>query len=215
MLKFNECEGTVEDLKIIFAQNLIMLRKQMKLTQIELADKIHYSDKAVSKWERGESIPDVSVLMAIAELFGVTIDFLVTHHENAEIAEEQTSYAQAIKKKNRLIINAITIISLIVFEVLAFIILITFPKIPMLPSAIYCFVCPLPAIALVEIIFSSLWANRKIRIVAVSAFIWSLVIEAFVIVILTVNKLFFPVFAVGALGQIIVILSFNLKKLKR
>ena len=61
----------MEDLKVIFAQNLIALRKQMKLTQIELAEKINYSDKAVSKWERGESIPDVSVLMVIANLFNV------------------------------------------------------------------------------------------------------------------------------------------------
>ena len=68
----------MEDLKIIFAQNLIMLRKQMKLTQIELAEKINYSDKAISKWERGESIPDVSVLLNLAKLFGVDIDFLVT-----------------------------------------------------------------------------------------------------------------------------------------
>ena len=60
------------DVKITFAQNLISLRKQMKLTQIELAEKLNYSDKAVSKWERGESIPDVTVLMDIAKTFGVT-----------------------------------------------------------------------------------------------------------------------------------------------
>ena len=77
----------MEDLKIIFAQNLIMLRKQMKLTQIELAEKINYSDKAISKWERGESIPDVSVLLNLAKLFGVDIDFLVTEHNNTEIAK--------------------------------------------------------------------------------------------------------------------------------
>ena len=54
----------------------------MQLTQIELAEKINYSDKAVSKWERGESIPDVSVLLELSKLFGVSIDFLVTEHEN-------------------------------------------------------------------------------------------------------------------------------------
>ena len=58
----------------------------MQLTQIELAEKINYSDKAVSKWERGESIPDVSVLLELSKLFGVSIDFLVTEHENKEIA---------------------------------------------------------------------------------------------------------------------------------
>ena len=46
----------------------------MKLTQIELAEKINYSDKAISKWERGESIPDVSVLLNLAKLFGVNIE---------------------------------------------------------------------------------------------------------------------------------------------
>ena len=90
----------MQDVKVIFAQNLISLRKQMKLTQIELAEKINYSDKAVSKWERGESIPDVTVLMTIASLFGVTLDFLVTEHAEPEIVAEQTSYAKAVKKRS-------------------------------------------------------------------------------------------------------------------
>ena len=68
----------MEDLKIIFAQNLIMLRKQMQLTQIELAEKINYSDKAVSKWERAGGMPDVDVLKQIADLYGVTVDTLLT-----------------------------------------------------------------------------------------------------------------------------------------
>ena len=82
----------------------------MKLTQIELAEKINYSDKAVSKWERGESIPDVTVLMSIAELFGVTLDFLVTERTEPDVIAEQTSYAKAVKKRNRLLIAAITFI---------------------------------------------------------------------------------------------------------
>ena len=102
----------MQDVKVIFAQNLISLRKQMKLTQIELAEKINYSDKAVSKWERGESIPDVTVLMTIASLFGVTLDFLVTEHAEPEVVAEQTSYAKAVKKRNRLLVAAITFLRL-------------------------------------------------------------------------------------------------------
>lgn len=74
----------MEDIKSIFAKNLIQLRKQMKITQVEFAEKINYSDKAVSKWERGESIPDVAVLKSIGDFFGVTIDFLVTEHSESE-----------------------------------------------------------------------------------------------------------------------------------
>ena len=52
----------MEDLKHIIAQNIVQLRKKSKLTQAELAERLNYSDKAISKWERGESIPDVAVL---------------------------------------------------------------------------------------------------------------------------------------------------------
>jgi transcriptional regulator with XRE-family HTH domain len=67
----------MEDYKRIIANNITELRKAVPLTQAELAEKLNYSDKAVSKWERGESIPDVIVLKQIAELFGVTVDYLL------------------------------------------------------------------------------------------------------------------------------------------
>ena len=65
------------DLKPIIAKNITALRQSHKMTQIELAEKLNYSDKAVSKWERGESIPDVTVLKTIADLFGVSLDYLL------------------------------------------------------------------------------------------------------------------------------------------
>ena len=57
-------------------QNLIFLRKQRKLTQIELAESIGYSDKTVSKWETGESVPNVETLVALADFYGVSLDTL-------------------------------------------------------------------------------------------------------------------------------------------
>ena len=90
----------MQDVKVVFAQNLISLRKQIKLTQLELAEKINYSDKAVSKWERGESIPDVTVLMTIASLFGVTLDFLVTEHAEPEIVAEAVAEDEKNETKN-------------------------------------------------------------------------------------------------------------------
>lgn len=67
----------MEDLKRIIADNIAELRKAVPLTQAELAEKLNYSDKAVSKWERGESIPDVIVLKQIAGIFGVSVDYLL------------------------------------------------------------------------------------------------------------------------------------------
>ena len=67
----------MEEVKNNVAKNIAELRILNNMTQLELASKLNYSDKAVSKWERGESLPDVTVLMQIAELFGVTLDYLV------------------------------------------------------------------------------------------------------------------------------------------
>ena len=63
----------MEDLKMIIAGNIGQLRRKTGMTQLELAEKLNYSDKAISKWERGESVPDISVLKSIADLFGVTV----------------------------------------------------------------------------------------------------------------------------------------------
>ena len=66
-----------EKLKIQMGNNIAAFRKQSGMTQAELADKLNYSDKAVSKWERGESMPDVLTLVQLAELFGVRMNDLV------------------------------------------------------------------------------------------------------------------------------------------
>ena len=70
----------MNDLKRIIANNITNLRKSKNLTQLEFAKELNYSDKAISKWERAESIPDVVVLKQIADFFGVTIDYLLNEH---------------------------------------------------------------------------------------------------------------------------------------
>ena len=63
----------MENIKEIVRENLVKLRKERKLTQIELSQKIGYSDKAISRWETGEVTPDVETLNALAELYGIPI----------------------------------------------------------------------------------------------------------------------------------------------
>ena len=74
----------MDELKTIFASNLIELRTNAGMTQAELAEKLHYTDKAVSKWERGEAVPDAYILKAMSEIFGVSVDFLLTSHDRWE-----------------------------------------------------------------------------------------------------------------------------------
>ena len=64
--------------------NIAAYRKQAGLTQAGLAEKLNYSDKAVSKWERGESVPDVMTLVQLAELFQIPVGELLAD-PNAQI----------------------------------------------------------------------------------------------------------------------------------
>ena len=66
----------MNDLNFIIAKNLTELRKKNGLTQAELAEKLNYSDKAVSKWEKGESLPGIEVLYKLGELYGVSLDYI-------------------------------------------------------------------------------------------------------------------------------------------
>ena len=90
------------DLKQIFAANLQTLRQAKGLTQTELGEQLNYSDKAVSKWERGESIPDASVLKQIGSLFGVSLDSLLSDHtEETEPYWEKNLEDQAEKQRKK------------------------------------------------------------------------------------------------------------------
>ncbi len=57
------------------------LRKKKGMTQLELAEKVHVTDKAVSKWETGEGNPEITILIELANIFEVSLDYLLTGKE--------------------------------------------------------------------------------------------------------------------------------------
>ena len=79
----------LSELKLISASNIIRLRTRVHMTQAELGAKLNYSDKTVSKWERGEAIPDAYVLTQLAALFGVSVDYLLSSHDSWEAPPEE------------------------------------------------------------------------------------------------------------------------------
>ncbi len=78
----------MEDKRKIIAHNIYTLRTDASMTQLSLAEALNYTDKAVSKWERGESLPDVLVLKRIAEYFGVSVDYLLESTHGDELRSE-------------------------------------------------------------------------------------------------------------------------------
>ena len=88
-----------EKLKQRIGANIAAFRREKGITQAELAEKLNYTDKAVSKWERGESIPDVTTLVQVAELFSVSLD------ELAGISQpEKTAVEEPQRKANKSVI---------------------------------------------------------------------------------------------------------------
>lgn len=77
------------DIKATIAQNLIMLRKARELTQAELAERFNYSDKAVCRWERGDTLPDINVLAALCDFYGITLNDLAS--PDFELEENEAS----------------------------------------------------------------------------------------------------------------------------
>ena len=93
----------MKDIRQNIGKNIVRLRNAAHMTQAEFAEQLNYTDKAVSKWERGESVPDIVILKKIADQFSVTVDYLLEEHRPEEAVK--TSEEIANKKRNHLIIT--------------------------------------------------------------------------------------------------------------
>ncbi len=159
---------TEEKLKENIAKNIASLRKKNGMTQAELAEALNYSDKSVSKWERGDGIPDILVINKIAELFGVTV--------NDIISEEIV-----IKKKgekphltNRIIIPLLSVgLVFLVFSIVFGIMNIFEFN---LPRTWLIFILAIPVACIPLIVFAALWWDIPQRFICVTALVWSIVL---------------------------------------
>lgn len=195
----------MNELKNIIASNIIHLRKVNKLTQAELAEKLNYSDKAVSKWERGESIPDIETLKTIADMFGVTIDYLIT--ENAK------DIVDNFKQTNQNKPNQFTITLLAVCMVwLAATIVYVYAQINLNFSFWTIFVWAVPASCIVLLVFNHLWGKRSNSVYINSVFIWSTLASIY-LQFLSYNL--WLIFFIGIPLQIVSVLWAKLKPRKK
>ena len=82
----------------VIAQNLVLYRKLHGMTQAELADAIGYSDKSVSKWERGEGTPDIFLLVSLSDIYGITVSELIGQTKKSKETQEKIRAAQKDNK---------------------------------------------------------------------------------------------------------------------
>ena len=159
-----------EQVKKYFAQKLADLRKSKGMTQLQLAESLNYSDKAVSKWERGESIPDPYTLLKISKLFSVPVDALIDKDFKYGEATE-TGEAAVSDFPKRVFIPIISALGAYFVASLIFFVM---KNIPFLhPYAPFVFMFATVAAFIVLTVFSAIWWRGVHQCVCVSGIIWS------------------------------------------
>lgn len=197
----------MEELKKIIAGNIVSLRRSAGMTQAELAEKLCYSDKAVSKWERGESIPDVFVLKQVADLFGVGVDYLLHDHTNetSAVGKKKSKFS-----KNRLLI---TLISTVLVWLIATGIYVAFSLSPLKTERLWLtFIFAIPVSFIVLLVFNSIWGKAKLNFPIISLLMWSTLLS---ICLALAHFHIWLLLAVGIPGQIIIIFWSGIKGKKK
>ena len=193
----DECRAAV-------AANLTRLRTAAGLTQSELGDKLNYSDKSVSKWERGDAVPDVFVMKQIADIYGVTVDYLLQPHDGNEDAPlpvgEDADYSTTI-------ITTVSILGIWTVALLIFVIL-------WLTGSIVwqIFVYAIPISLITLLVLHSIWRGGRWNQYIIAALVLSVILTVY-LSLLPSNP--WQLFLLAIPAELVVFLSFRIKRRRK
>ena len=204
-----------EKLKLQIGANIALYRKRSGLTQAGLAAKLNYSDKAISKWERGESIPDVITLMQLAEQFEITVNDLLSDPNalpedgdpgKLEKAMTQVSEKALKRKANKNVILALSSTLVWFVALLIFVVISSFD----IPYSWLAFLYAIPVNAIVLLSLRSAWHDFRWNRWLISGIVWGFLvaIHASLVVLLKFNM--WRMFLLGIPGEIAIMLWFRL-----
>ena len=190
----------MENLNLIIAKNICEYRKKCELTQSELANLLNFSDKSVSKWERGESIPDINVLMQMCKIFGITINDLTSEHKSYKLS--------SLLKRNKILIPIISAGLVWLVATIIFVSLLIFA--PQVPKKWLCFIYAIPLSSIVLLIFSWIWGKRWMRLIFESL----ITCTSLLCICLSVQKNVWYLMLIGIPVQILAILWYFMRRKK-
>ena len=205
-----------ENVKYRIGANIAAYRKRDGLTQASLAEKLNYSDKAVSKWERGESVPDVLTLMQLAELFGITVNELVCdpnalpENSDSKLEKAMTQVSEkALKRKaNKNVIQALSSTLVWFIALSAFVILSSFDFLEAYSCLL--FFVAIPANAIVLLSLRSAWRDFRGNKLYISAIVWGCLLSIHVTILTVFHYNFWKIFLLGIPGQFAIYLWFRM-----
>lgn len=190
----------MDEFKRIVAKNITALRTSMNMTQAQLGERLNYSDKSVSKWERGDSVPDVFVLKKIADMAGVTVDWMLTDHggEPVKIPDDKK-----VLRYSRRFITLTVVAGIWALAVLIFVLL-------WLTGTVYwlVFVYAVPVTLITLLVLNSVWGSPETNLYIISGIVWGVICSIY-LTFLSHNwwQLFLP----GVPAQIIILFAFSIK----
>ena len=197
-----------KDIKPIIAKNLTSIRKQSGLTQAELASKLNYSDKAVSRWEHGDTLPDINVLYQLCDFYGIDMNTLVSDDEDS-LAPTPPIIDLRNSLRFRVCIFGLAVA---VVWIVATIIFLYSGIIGQGAYYWMAFVWAIPASCTAVFITSFGMKLRVFRLVMNSVLIWTLLTAVFLHFLL-VGYLLWPIYLVGIPLQLIYVMIFIMKKI--
>ena len=197
------------DIKSNLAQNLSNHRKALKLTQAELALKLNYSDKAVSKWERGEAVPELTVLKQLADFYGVTIDSLIA--EPKPVIKPSVKNLGAKRIAIALWSTCIVWVVAVLFYACAGII------IPSIEHTWLAFIVAIPLTIILLLILTSVWGKHWLNLIFSSLLVWTAILAIYLVVLCvlpTPPSRLWEMFLIGIPIQALLVFLFMYKKAK-
>lgn len=203
-----------EKLKTQIGTNIMMHRKRLRMTQAGMAEKLNYSDKAVSKWERGESVPDVITLIQIAELFEISVNDLVSDPnaipENSggvvERAMEKAVEKTLKRKADKKIILGLSSILVWFVALFAFVLFSSMD----IPKSWIAFFYAVPADAIVMLTLCSAWRDYRWNQLLISAIAWGTLLSLYMTLLVFFQLNIWKMFLLGIPGQLAIFLWFRL-----
>ena len=216
---------TNEELKIRIGSNIARLRRNCRLTQAELAERLNYSDKAVSKWERAESMPDVLTLMQLAEQFGTDVNELLAdpdgkretasaveapkpepQPEPASLETSAPPEKKLIRTADKSVIQKLSSILVWVVALFVYMVLDSFE----VENSWMIFVLAVTANAIVLLSLRSAWTLFGMNRILISVIMWSVLAFFYLVIWLGWSVNVWRVFLLGLLGQAAIVLWFKM-----
>jgi transcriptional regulator with XRE-family HTH domain len=204
-----------EKLKYQIGRNIASYRKRAGLTQAGLAERLNYSDKAISKWERGESAPDVLTLVQLSEQFGITVNDLLVDPDALpeETGAVQQAMEQVVEKALKRKADKGTILSLssilVWFVALFAYVMLSCFELTEAWSWIF-FIYAIPANAIVLLSLRSAWHDFRWNQILISIIMWGSILSVYVSLLVFLNWNIWRMFLLGIPGQAAVLLWFRL-----